>query len=201
MITSRFTISGAVGGVVVPGTISRSAGGQIGLSEAFEAPAAGVITATVVTMSPGHGLATGDLVNATWLTGERRGCSVVVAGNSATVSGGAGDALPSGATVIELAKVVVSEFAIDGDLAQLIAFVATASSVTIGVMEGGSESLVLRMEAADPVLWASGPNSTGPFAGLLITELRIAAGFGGTAGTLVGGTLYDTTVPTPTPTP
>jgi peptidoglycan/xylan/chitin deacetylase (PgdA/CDA1 family) len=62
----------------------------------------GVITSSVVTLSTGHGIATGDHVNAYWAAGSRTGCLASVSVNAVTLGGGTGDPLPTGATAITL---------------------------------------------------------------------------------------------------
>lgn len=79
-------------------------GDQNGFEVVIESRDAGTINAGVVALSAGHNIVTGDTVNAKWNGGRSRrtGLSTSVSGNNVTLSGGAGDTLPTGNTAITL---------------------------------------------------------------------------------------------------
>lgn len=62
--------------------------------------------AGVITLSAGHGLITGDVVDIYWLAGTQRHATLTVSGNSATFSGALGAVLPSTSTAVVVSKQV-----------------------------------------------------------------------------------------------
>lgn len=73
----------------------------------------------VITMTTGHGLVTGNVVDVYWVEsavhGMRYGCTTVVAGDALTLSAGAGDNLPTNLNAVVVAQQQVVTLNFDGD--------------------------------------------------------------------------------------
>lgn len=75
----------------------------------------------VATLSTGHGITTGMVVDVYWSGGVRYGMDATVSVNAVTVDGGAGDVLPSQddpVTVVE--QVEINPLNLDGDNAKIV---------------------------------------------------------------------------------
>ena len=75
----------------------------------------------IATLSTGHGITTGMVVDVYWAGGVRYGMDATVATNAVTVDGGAGDNLPSqGVAVTVVEQVEINPLNLDGDAAQIV---------------------------------------------------------------------------------
>jgi hypothetical protein len=83
----------------------------------------GTITSSVVTLSGGHGLTTGDVVDVYWTGGIRYGCTTTVVSNEVTLAGGAGDTLPTGGDTVTVVEQVDTNINFDGDDMKVIAVI------------------------------------------------------------------------------
>lgn len=126
-ITYGVSVSG--GGISMQSSIVRTGSASIGLAEVLPAAKTGTLSTRTddtdgeLTMSAGHGITTGSLIDLYWDGGVRYGVVVgTVAGNAVPISGGAGDDLPLSATAITATLRTIANLLIDGDNVGLIAF-------------------------------------------------------------------------------
>lgn len=84
----------------------------------------------VATLSTGHGIETGDVVDVYFAAGVRYGMDATVATNAVTVDGGAGDALPTQDDAVTVVLQLDWEINFDGDDAQIIGVLYRNSSDT-----------------------------------------------------------------------
>jgi len=78
----------------------------------------------VATLSTGHGITTGMVVDVYWSGGVRYGMTATRSVNEITVDGGAGDVLPAQDTAVTVVEqIIVDPVEIDGDLCQVVAVV------------------------------------------------------------------------------
>lgn len=79
----------------------------------------------VATLSAGHNITTGMVVDVYWATGVRYGMGATVSGNAVTIEGGAGDVLPVQSTAITAVceQVEINPLNLDGDEAQFVAVI------------------------------------------------------------------------------
>lgn len=74
----------------------------------------------VATLSTGHGLTTGMVVDVYWAAGVRYGMDATVATNAITLDGGAGDNLPMESTAVTVVQQTAVEVNFDGDTLEII---------------------------------------------------------------------------------
>jgi len=104
-----------VGNVVVEQAIPAIAAAQTGtLTTRTDADTG------VATLSTGHGIETGDVVDVYFAAGVRYGMDATVATNAVTVDGGAGDDLPDQDDAVTVVVQTAVEVNFDGDDAQII---------------------------------------------------------------------------------
>lgn len=101
--------------------VTKNSDGQNGKSPSVPAAKVGQLTtrtsvsAGTLTMSPGHGIVTGNNLFLFWAGGSRRCVVGTVATNSVPISGGAGDDLPANLTAITACVPQVEEFVVTGN--------------------------------------------------------------------------------------
>jgi hypothetical protein len=100
-----------------------------------------------------------------WDGGIRYGCDVVVAGNSVTISGGAGDDLPASGTASTIANQVQINTPIDGDEVAMIAIGATRRAHLDLQDAGGATIKSLELQAGEPFGWDSQAATANPLSG------------------------------------
>ena len=128
-------------------------------------------------LSAGHTLVTG-VADLYWAAGIRYGCTVTVGGydgNTATISGGAGDALPATSTACTIANQVSIDCPIDGDNAQIVGVGATRRCHVD--FQDVSNATVRQIEvlADEPDCWDS-DEATNPWTGNPITHAHASCG-------------------------
>jgi len=77
-------------------------------------------TAGIATLSTGHGIETGDVVDVYFAAGVRYGMTTTVATNAVTLASGAGDVLPLQDAAVTVVVQTAVEVNFDGDDAQII---------------------------------------------------------------------------------
>lgn len=76
--------------------------------------------AGVATLSTGHGILTGDVVDVYWDGGVRFGMTATVSTNDVSLDGGAGDNLPIQTTPVTVVEQTAIEVNFDGDTLEII---------------------------------------------------------------------------------
>ena len=110
---AQIILSCTLNGVGVSQTIAEPISGVMTESIVIPAAKAGTIASSILTLSTGHGINTGDRIDVYWGTGKHIGCLVgTVSGNSVPISAGAGDALPTGGAIISCMVPIVKPFAV-----------------------------------------------------------------------------------------
>ena len=140
---------------------------------------AGTITDDVVTLTAGHTVVDGT-VDVYWTAGKRYGCTANVAENSATLTGGAGDALPTGATAVVVAnQTELDEVQFDGDDLNLIGM-SSQQRVIVCFMDGATVKLAVELVGSSSGAgcwgWVAGVGITNPLAGYSITSITVSNG-------------------------
>lgn len=192
MTTRTVTLSGSIAGKSFSGTFRRDGAGETNVSATLPAGKAGTLSARVdvdtgtVTLSPGHGLASGtyDVFWSGVTPGSRRGMAGVITGDSLALDAGTGDNLPVLTTAVVVAAQVILDF--DSDNASLLmAVVGQQRRASVQFQQNdGTPILSLDLGRAgvdgEPYLWASAGAVANPF-GAAIS--KIAASNGSSVGT------------------
>ena len=121
MTTASLKVTGTIGGIAFNGALTREASSLLTFNETIPAAKSGTLTTRtdnsngVITMSSGHGIVTGNVINIYWTGGSRKGITASVSTNALTVTGGSGDNLRTANTAIRVAKVITLDvdFTID----------------------------------------------------------------------------------------
>ena len=191
----------SIAGITIQSSQSRTASGQISHEVSLPVGSAGTLSTRtdddtgVATLSAGHGLVFGDVVDVYWDGGVRYGMDVTaVDGNDVTIDLGAGDVLPAQDTALVVTKVVVIDTDFDGDLMEMI---AAASTKRGHIAFRDSTPTVLKaveLTANEAWAWATGTEITNPLAGNPVNDIRASNGDASAAATLKLGVLYDSEV-------
>lgn len=186
-VTHGQSISG--GGITIqPLPITRTNSGVIALEDALDAAKSGQLTTRTddntgtLTMSSGHGLTDGQIIDIYWTGGVQRNVVVgTVSVNSVPIDSGIGDNLPTNLTNITAVVQKSINLAIDGDNADFIAIVLETIDKTIRT----AGNVCFRDAAADqiaeidlvtnvPQVWDIEGGSANPFTGDPITNLKVS---------------------------
>jgi hypothetical protein len=184
-INSSLVISG--GSVSISSLpVSRTGSGPIGLEDTLPAAKTGTLTtrtdntAGTLTMSAGHGLTTGQIIDLYWTGGVRYGVTVgTVSTNSVPISSGSGDNLPTAATAITAVVQTSINLLIDGDNTKIIAVCLETIDKTLRTKAhvqfrdaAGDEIAELDLITNVPQVWDIEGGSANPFTGDPITNLK-----------------------------
>ena len=143
-----------------------------------------------------HGLTTSDLVDLFWEDGARYGCTIsTVDSETLTITGGAGDDIPTTAVAdgLEVATSagVNVDLDLDGDLAKLIALSASQRGA-VEFRTASTSSLLCKVPGSyKGYVWASTTGVTNPFAGDTLSLVRLSNASVLTASEVLIGILYD----------
>lgn len=141
----------------------------------------------VMTLASGHGITDADTVAVIWATGYRYGCTVSSYGStSVTLTGGAGDALPtSGAVVVSVQQEI--DLAFSGTQLQALSIGADIGIIATLEDAGGVE-LAKQIEANEAYQWNSENGESNPVTGDDIVKAHVYAQSttAGTAKIIVG---------------
>jgi len=170
----NFKISGSALGVSIVGDMPRS--GTIGvgpIQRTLTAGKAGALTTSTITLVTGHGLSTGtfDVHGSNWC---RYGCTLTITGNSAVVSGGAGDSLADGAVVVCAATSLDLSF--DGDNLSLILAGATRQTSVRFLHNSTIVGLPLLLIAGGAWGWGAETPTANPLTGDPVTSIQVSNG-------------------------
>lgn len=187
MATVTFAQSISGGGVTIQTQpIIRTNSGAISLEDTLSAAKTGTLTTRTdnntgtLTMTAGHGLTDGQIVDIYWTGGVQRSVTVgTVATNSVPIDGGIGDNLPIATTSVTVVVQKSINLAIDGDNTKILAIVletTTKSLATAGnvqFLDSGSAVIAeIDLVTNAPQVWDIEGGSANPFTGNPITALK-----------------------------
>jgi len=162
-------------GVTVGGEITENAiSGIEPVDTSLPVGHAGTLTTATIAMVTGHGLTNGtfDVHGDGWC---RYGCTIDFTGDSAAVTGGAGDALADGAVVVTAA--VSLDVTFDGDNLRLIGVGASQQTHVQFVDSGGSSVGTPFLLSAGGVWgWAYSLGTASPLAGNAVVGANVSNG-------------------------
>jgi hypothetical protein len=186
-VTHAQSISG--GGVTIqPLAITRTNSGAIGLEETANAAKTGTLSTRTdntdgeLTMTAGHGITTGQIIDLYWTGGVRYGVIVgTVATNAVPISGGAGDNLPTASTAITAVVQLSVNLAIDGDETDILAVIFETTDTSIRTaahiqFRDASNDEIAEIDFVTnvPQVWDIAGGSANPFTGDPITNLKVS---------------------------
>jgi hypothetical protein len=182
------TIAQSVSGSVTIQTppIIRTSSAPIGLEEPLSAAKSGTLTTRTdnntgeLTMSGGHGITTGQIIDIYWTGGVQRSVTVgTVATNAVPIDSGIGDNLPADETPITAVVQQPINCAIDGDNTKAIAVVLTTTTPSLRTagnvqfLDAAADVIAeIDLVTNVPQVWDIEGGSANPFAGDPITNLK-----------------------------
>ena len=191
MPTATLATVASLAGLSIQSTLSRTADIAAAYNPETPLPAAkaGSLTTRtdndtgVVTLSTGHGITTGMVVDVYWADGCRYGMTATVSVNAVTVDGGEGDNLPAQATAVTLAEQVDVDLPdFDGDLLEMLA-IYTARRAHVDFREAAATALARTQPAGEVYSWAADSGVTNPLANTVVETVKVSNG--DSAGTCV----------------
>ncbi len=133
-----------------------------------------VDTATA-TLTAGHGVLTGDIVDVYWDAGSRVGVTVgTVVGDVVPLDGGTGDAFPAVATVVAVKVRQTEEAVIVGDNVDSIMFGGVSVPCTFTLLDGATPVLTVELAANTNYIWTSSLGLDNPLAGMSVTDIAFS---------------------------
>lgn len=119
-----------------------------------------------ITLSTGHGIITGQLVDLYWTGGSRRGCTVGTVNVNAVpiTASGSGDNLPSQSSAISVAPTTVSTIDFDAEDLDMIVALNTGSGQLVFRDSLDAELLKVDLTANTAWLWTLDSGFTNPLA-------------------------------------
>lgn len=173
MTTASLKVTGTIGGIAFNGALTREASSLLTFNETIPAAKSGTLTTRtdnsngVITMSSGHGIVTGNVINIYWTGGSRKGITASVSTNALTVTGGSGDNLPTANTAIRVAKVITLDVDFTIDILQMTVLQSNKDDVELKFYDIDSPSnlhTTIGLAASEAYTWAAGTNApTNPF--------------------------------------
>lgn len=188
-ITHAQSISG--GGVTIqPLAIVRTNSGMIALEDTLNAAKAGTLTTRTddntgtLTMTTGHGITTGQIVDIYWSGGVQRTVTVgTVSVDSVPFDLGIGDVLPIATTAVTVCVHKSINLAIDGDNADIVAVILETNDKSLRTagnvqfLDAASDVIAeIDLVANVPQVWDIEGGSANPFTGDAITNLKATQG-------------------------
>lgn len=184
-ITHAQSISG--GGVTIqPLAITRTNTGTIALEDTLNSAKAGVLTTRTddntgtLTMTTGHGITTGQIVDIYWSTGVQRTVTVgTVSVDSVPFDLGIGDVLPIATTAVTVCVHKSMNLAIDGDNTDILAVIIETGDKTLRTAANvqfldAAADVIAEIDFTTnvPQVWDIEGGSANPFTGDPITNLK-----------------------------
>lgn len=178
-VTNNISVTGS--GVTIQRTVQRSVEGVSGREVTLPAAKAGTLTMRTsdsvgtLTLSPGHGITTGMIVDLYWSGGTRYQVTVgTVSGNSVPFSLGAGFNLAIATTAIVICEQKQVNLAIDGSYLSLLAIevgYADPASTALAILrfdDAAAAGLIqLRLSANLPIVMDVTANNGSEFPGIV----------------------------------
>lgn len=183
-ITHGLSVSG--GGIAIQAVVSRTNSGMIALEDTLSSAKAGVLTTRTddntgtLTMTTGHGITTGQIVDIFWSGGVQRTVTVgTVSVDSVPFDLGIGDNLPIAMTAVTVCVQKAINLAIDGDNADIIAVVLETTDKTLRTAANvqfldAAADVIAEIDLVTnvPQVWDIEGGSANPFTGDPITNLK-----------------------------
>lgn len=198
MASKTLNTSISLGGVSIAGKTIRTAEGQIGQDCSLAAGKAGTLTTRtdantgVATLSTGHGIITGNVVDVFWSGGARYGMTCTVATNAVTIDGGGGTDLPATTTALVLCKETVINADFDGDDAKIVSVLSTQRGYVQFLDSGSAVLFAVELATAnEDWTWMSGKGVSNPLTGNPVDSIVVSNASSTTAATLTFACLYD----------
>lgn len=168
MPTASVNVSASIAGLSFSGSTNKTGASQIGHEVVLDPAKAGVLTTRTdndtgaVTLSNGHGITQGMVVDLYWDGGYRKNVDVgVVSTNVVQIDGGAGDNLPIATTAITLCQQTVIDSDFDGTLVLTFATCASKRSVVDFKKNDNTSIYSVLIPAGGMWYWSYG-NSANP---------------------------------------
>lgn len=184
-ITHAQSISG--GGISIqPLAVTRTNSGTIALEDTLNTAKAGTLTTRTddntgtLTMTTGHGITTGQIVDIYWSGGVQRTVTVgTVSVDSVPFDLGIGDNLPIATTAVTVCVQKAINLAIDGDNADFLAVILETQDKTLRTagnvqfLDAAADVIAeIDLVANVPQVWDLDGGSANPFTGDPITNLK-----------------------------
>ena len=188
-ITHAQSIAG--GGVTMqPLAVTRTNSGMIALEDTLNAAKAGVLTTRTddntgtLTMTTGHGITTGQIVDIFWSGGVQRTVTVgTVSVDSVPFDLGIGDNLPIAMTAVTVCVQKAINLAIDGDNADFVAVIletvdkSLRTAANVQFLDAAADVIAeIDLVTNVPHVWDIEGGSANPFTGDPITNLKASQG-------------------------
>ena len=188
-ITHAQSIAG--GGVTMqPLAVTRTNSGMIALEDTLNAAKAGVLTTRTddntgtLTMTTGHGITTGQIVDIFWSGGVQRTVTVgTVSVDSVPFDLGIGDNLPIAMTAVTVCVQKAINLAIDGDNADFVAVIletvdkSLRTAANVQFLDAAADVIAeIDLVTNVPQVWDIEGGSANPFTGDPITNLKATQG-------------------------
>jgi hypothetical protein len=181
---SQSIIGGGVSISTLP--IIRTNSAPIALEDSLPAAKTGALTTRTdantgeLTMDPGHGITTGQIIDIYWDGGVQYGVTVgTVATNAVPIDGGVGDDLPADETDITAVVQKSINLAIDGDNTDIIAIAVETVDKTVRTaahiqfLDAADDEIAeLDLVTNVPQVWDIAGGSANPFTGDSITDMK-----------------------------
>lgn len=200
MPSAAATLSATMGGVSFSGAITRSGETPQALSVVLPAAKAGSLTTRtdndtgVVTLSTGHSITTGMVVDVYWVDSSgddqcRYNMDATVATNAVTVDGGAGANLPTATTAVTLCQRQIAVFAFTASIVQAL-LASSTRKASIRCMATSSVVVAILNAAGEFYDWFYGRGVTTPL-GSDVTAVHLSNGDSAGTNTVSFGVILD----------
>ena len=188
-VTYATSVSG--GGVSIQTLpVVRTNSGSIGLDDTLNTAKAGVLTTRTddntgtLTMTTGHGITTGQIVDIFWSGGVQRTVTVgTVSVDSVPFDLGIGDNLPIAMTAVTVCVQKAINLAIDGDNADFVALIletvdkSLRTAANVQFLDAAADVIAeIDLVTNVPQVWDIEGGSANPFTGDPITNLKATQG-------------------------
>ena len=173
-----------------PLAVTRTNSGMIALEDTLNAAKAGVLTTRTddntgtLTMTTGHGITTGQIVDIFWSGGVQRTVTVgTVSVDSVPFDLGIGDNLPIAMTAVTVCVQKAINLAIDGDNADFVAVIletvdkSLRTAANVQFLDAAADVIAeIDLVTNVPQVWDIEGGSANPFTGDPITNLKASQG-------------------------
>lgn len=197
-ITVSYDIRATFGAVTISGTERLTAETTQSTIAPVPAGKSGTLstrtnnTEGTLSLSTGHGITTGQVIDLYWANGSRYGVVVgTVSGNTVPISGGAGDNLPSANTAIVASPRVQINVVFDGDDIVIIGAQLSGDGRVTFIDASSNVIASVRLLADVPWIWTRTSGAANPLTGNPV--VYVMASTSGTNSAVIRiGTLLDT---------
>lgn len=198
MATNTANVSMRIGGLSISAQISREAAGQISQDVSLAAAKTGTLTTRsddntgTLTMTAGHGITTGAIIDVYWATGVQRKITVgTVSVNSVPFDSGVGDNMPAQDTAITACVQTVLDVDFSGDLLVMGGISGDRRCHFDIQQNDGTNILALELDAGEGWVWWDTGAVTNPLAGVTVGKIAVTNGDSAGVCKLKVGIQYD----------